>query len=160
MLEQYRTRVYQSRVRLIQQPPFELGRPQTKRQRLGLKYERKVLEKLGEEFGLAFIPSPWWEYQEGTRTAYCQMDGVLVLEESSTLLIVECKYSHTVEAFWQLENVYVPVLKAFLAGSRMQIATVEVVKWFDPAVRYPRRPVLRSRLEDVKVNEFAVHIMS
>jgi hypothetical protein len=73
---------------------------------------------------------------------------------------VEVKYSHTPEAFFQVEHLYVPVLRAFIGDSYWRIATVEVVKWYDPSTRFPVRPVLRENLEDVKVGEFAVHILN
>jgi hypothetical protein len=127
---------------------------------MGVKYELRVHERLSEAFGLNYIPSQWFQFFDGEKVRYCQPDGLLLFERQSLLLIVEVKYSHTPDAFWQLEHLYVPVLRAFMGKSSWKIATVEVVKWFDPCVRFPVRPVLRESLEDIKVGEFAVHILN
>jgi hypothetical protein len=115
---------------------------------------------MGEAYGLAYIPSLWFSYFDGETVRYCQPDGLLLFERTKTLLIVEVKYSHTPDAFWQLEHLYVPVLRAFMGDSHWKIATCEVVKWFDPSTRFPVRPVLRESFEDIKPGEFAVHILN
>lgn len=102
----------------------------------------------------------WFTYFDGEGVRHCQPDGLLLFPEEMVLLIVEVKYSHTPDAFWQLEHLYVPVLRAFMRDSGWRIATCEIVKWFDPSTRFPVRTVLREKLEDVKVGEFAVHILN
>jgi hypothetical protein len=79
--------------------------------------------------------------------------------ERRKVLIIEIKYSHTSDAFWQMENVYCPVVKRFFPEG-WGISTVEVVKWYDPSVVCPRKVTLRESLLDVKPNEFAVHILN
>lgn len=132
----------------------------TKLEKDGLRYERKVHERLHDQHGLAYIASQWFDYFDGESVKHCQPDGLLLFPASRVLLIVEVKRSHTPEAYWQLEHLYVPVLRAFMRDSSWSIATCEVVKWFDPCTRFPVRPVLRENLEDVKVGEFAVHILN
>jgi len=119
-----------------------------------------VHERLSNQYGLSYIPSQWFSFFDGERVRYCQPDALLLFERLSLLLIVEVKYSHTPDAFWQLEHLYVPVLRAFMGVSHWKIATCEIVKWFDPSTRFPVRPVLRETLEDIKVGEFAVHILN
>lgn len=158
--KRYSERVYPTWAKPCSQPPFPQLGPQTARQKLGVRYERKVHRSLEERYGANYIPSQWWIYRTGEKLHYCQTDGILLRDSDRVLLLVECKYSHTSAAFWQLENLYVPVLKAFLQYSDWRVATCEVVKWFDPAVTNPRRVVLRSSLEDVKTGEYAVHILN
>lgn len=125
-----------------------------------MKYEEKVHRIFEDRFALRYFPSIWWKYYSKDRVRYCQTDGILIDEERKRILIIEIKYSHTSDAFWQVENVYVPVLRKFFERSNFSIATCEVVKWFDPSVSYPKQPNLRESLEAVKVGEFAVHILN
>ena len=125
-----------------------------------MKYERRVHERFEESFGLTYIPSTWFAYHWHDRIRYCQPDALLLLEERRVLVIVEIKYSHTADAYWQLENVYLPVLRCFLAASDWQIATLEVVKWFDPAVQFPCKVRLCEDLTQVRVSDFNVHILN
>ena len=95
------------------------------------------------------------------RIRYCQYDALLVLPDRGVLVIVEVKYSHTADAYWQLEHVYVPVLRSFLGPSHAwQIATVEVVKWFDPSTAFPCKVTLCEDVGQVRVNAFNVHILN
>lgn len=156
----YRERVLPKWVRLSSRAIFPPQTGLTPKQKAGLRYERKVHERLQEQYGLAYLPSIWFDYFDGEDIKHCQPDGLLLLPDDRVLVIVEVKYSHTPEAFWQLEHLYVPVLRAFMRDSGWRIATCEVVKWYDPCTRYPVRTVLRESLEDVKVGEFAVHILN
>ena len=145
----------------IRSPPFPQVRPSGARQRQGLKYEASVHQKLEQTFELSYFPGVWFKYEgPGDDIRYCQVDGLIVSSSRRCITLVECKYSHTPDAYWQMENLYVPVLRAWLRDAgEWSISTVEVVKWFDPATACPRKPVLRADLRDVKPNEFAIHIL-
>lgn len=147
---------------LLQPPGFLHGlqHRRTARQKIGLRYEHRIQCQLQEQFELRYIPSQWWKYHDGQRIRYCQFDGLLLNDEQRTVTIVEIKYSHTSDAYWQLENVYVPVLRAFLKASPWLVATCEVVKWFDGTLHYPRQPTLVSGLDNCRPGNFSVHIMS
>src|SRR5262245_3313723 len=120
--------------RPVKQPPYPPLTPKTQAQKRGIRYERKVSWRLLELYELSYIPALWFMYHSRGRIRYCQFDGLLVLAERKVLAIVECKYQHTADAYWQLSNVYVPVLRSFLGrGNPYSIATCEVVKWFDPS---------------------------
>lgn len=139
---------------------FPQQKGNTRKTKAGLRYERKVHERLYETFELDYVASQWFTFHDGESVRHCQPDGILLFPESKILLICEVKYSHTPEAFWQLEHLYVPVLRAFIGASPWRIATCEIVKWYDPTTRFPVRHVLRENLSDVKVGEFAVHILN
>jgi hypothetical protein len=131
--------------------------------RKGLKYEAKVHDYFLGQYGLRYFPGQWWMYGTGTyQTAprYCQTDGLWIDEARRRLVLLEVKYSHTASAYWQMENLYVPVLQRYFGKDRFALCTVEVVKWYDCAIACPRRPVLRESLEDVRPGEFAVHILN
>jgi len=127
-----------------------------------LKHEKKAHQFFTELYELSYIPSVWFRYDKGKDVGYCQLDGLLALHEKRTLIIVECKFRHTPEAFWQTHNLYLPVVRAWLAdeGKRFwTVAICEVVHWYDPAIHFPTQPVLVERLELVRADRFNVHIL-
>lgn len=147
---------------LKHRPPFIPQNPKGNgaRQKLGLRYERKVHQRLSDRFGIGYIPSPWFAYGLSSgEVKYCQPDGILLFDQRWICLCIEVKYTHTSDAYWQLENCYVPVLSAFV-GRGWKIATCEVVKWYDPSIQFPRKLVLKEDLMDVRPGEFAVHILN
>ena len=126
----------------------------------GWLYEQEVSWNLYEEYGFErYLPGQWFKFQRyNGRLEYCQTDGLLFTPEQFRLLIVEVKYKHTPDAYWQLEDKYVPVLRRMFPN--WEIATVEIVKWFDPSTPFPTAPALKKDILSVKPNEFGVHIMN
>lgn len=128
--------------------------------RRGLKYEAGVHERLQEEYGLRYVPGQWWKYHTSDGAYhYAQTDGLLYLPDRKLCVLLEVKYNHTPEAYWQCENLYVPLLSWFLKDTDYKIAAVEVVKWFDPQTPFPVRPTLCEELTAVQANRFNVHIL-
>src|SRR5262249_11691614 len=118
--------------------PFRPVESRGKAQRKGKSHEKKAQEKFIELYGLSFHPSVWFAYGQQTGTHYCQVDGLLLDYKRRNLTIVECKLRHTPEAFWQTENLYVPVVRAWLVDKTFwSICVAEVVHWYDPHVRFP-----------------------
>lgn len=71
-------------------------------------------------------------------------------------MVVEIKLSHCSEAWYQLFDLYIPVVQAIFPGWEM--AGVQVCKWFDPSRPVPQAPTMRERIEDAIPNAFNVHI--
>jgi len=142
--------------------PFRPVQARGAAQKRGVNYEKKVSHRLIELYALEYIPSVWFVYGESGRTRYCQVDGLLILNKTRDLILVECKYSHTPDAYWQCENLYLPVLRAWLgnANEYWSISVCEIVKWYDPHTQFPTRPRLVERLELVRPHEFNVHILN
>lgn len=130
--------------------------------RRGLKYEAKVQLQLQERFGLRYIPGQWWKYFTalGDGPSYAQTDGILLDPARKLCVLFEVKYSHTTEAYWQVENLYVPLLQRFLRNTDYKIAAVEVCKWFDPCTPFPVKPTLCEELTAVHPERFNVHILN
>lgn len=128
--------------------------------RKGWLYEQTGHEFFLDKFGfLHYIPSQWFQYEdEDKRVKFCQTDGLLFNETDKSVLILEFKYKHTVEAYKQLEFKYVPVVKSFLPN--WSIRTCEVVKWFDPSTPFPVPVTLKESVESTKPNEFGVFIFN
>lgn len=146
-------------MRLLREKPFQSNDRPTVAQRKGLAYERKVQRFFEEKYGLSYFPSLWFIYGTDECAKYCQLDGLLLDEYRRLATIVEIKLSHTATAYWQMQNLYVPVLRTWLRQHSWKIATLEVVKWYDPSVQCPVPPRLRSSLDGVVPGEFSVHIL-
>lgn len=112
-----------------------------------------------KKYELAYFPSVWFRFEVASgRTKYCQTDGLLFLPDNNRLIIIECKYQHTPDAYFQLENKYVPVVRQ--AFPKWTVATCEVVKWYDPSIKFPCAIRLRPEVSEVMPGEFAVHILN
>ena len=159
--KRYRFREMPDWVRAIPQPPFPLMEAQTPAAKLGVRYERKVHWRLEGLHELCYIPSQWFMYHSRGRIRYCQFDGLLVLPERQVVVLCEVKYNHTSDAYWQLENTYLPVLRRFLGPENpWRIATCEIVKWFDPSTSFPVQVHLCPEVALAKLGAFNVHILN
>lgn len=127
----------------------------------GLRYEAQVHAWAKREFGDFFIPGPWFSYR--TRFSpnlwnYAQMDGLLFDFRRGQITIIEVKYSHTADAYFQLVDKYLPLARKFFGEKVWSFATVEVVFWYDKAVSFPTEVKLRKDIRLVQPRELAVHI--
>ena len=134
------------------------GKPRG-RKALGLRYERKVLDHLEVESPLPLLRSPWIEFlDEGDqRSRWCQPDGILLDPWTGRLVLLEVKYQHTADAWWQLMQLYAPVVARLLPA--WEIHPVEVCKWYDPALSFPVRPLMLPALEEARRDALGVHIL-
>lgn len=97
-------------------------------------------------------------YVDSGGVRYCQVDGLLFQHERKILTIIEAKIKHCIEAYVQLERLYLPVVRKRFPG--WNVATCEVVKWFDPATDFPVSVTMRDAVHNVQPGEFAVHILN
>lgn len=116
--------------------PLAASRQATPAQRAGLRYERKVKAELQKRLGEAFRPGLWFKFESDSEASprWCQVDGLMVQQDHVT--IFEMKTRNFPEAWWQLHELYVPVVRrAFYAKT---VATVLICRTFDPMVRFPQ----------------------
>lgn len=147
-------------------PPFNLVKPKrrTGRKADGLRYERKVQERLTGLYPDQYVESPWLRFRERNCQRYrlCQPDGLLIDIRRGKITIVEIKLSHTAYAWWQTRQLYEPVVKALFGNSenpgRWKFAICEIVKWYDPDVVFPERYTLISDPCGVLPDHIGVHI--
>jgi len=140
-------------------PAFARHRPTRRGRRAqGIRYEKGLHAHFLELFGDSYIVSPWFQYREGdeSRVRWCQPDGLLIDFPRGQITIVEAKYQHTVDAWWQLQRYLAVVGRVF--GPSFTYAVCEVVKWYDCAVRFPEPVRLLDRLEHSRCGGFQVHI--
>src|SRR5258706_4834902 len=121
----------------IRQVPSERGNGQTAAQKDGLRYEEKVQKLLCQQFQ-GYRPSPFVHFSEvhdnGSniyRTAI--PDGILNLPWSC--YVFEIKSQHCPEAWWQLDQLYRPILEA--RNKFRPFACIEVVRSYDPSMPFP-----------------------
>jgi hypothetical protein len=113
-------------------PSFALKPPKHKGAiKQGVVYERNVGEFLkldSEAQSLAWTVNdgPWIKYWGKKGGPYwAQPDFVLMDKEKQRVLIVEVKLTHCANAFFQLENMYKPLLRKIL-GTDWTINTLEI----------------------------------
>lgn len=128
---------------------------------MGLRYEKRVHRHFLSLYD-GYMPGPWFQYttsDQPSRVNYAQPDGILVDIPSGQITIVEIKYNHCVEAYFQLMDKYLPIVRKFFNNEDLwRFATVEVCNWYDCAVAFPTHVKLRETLGAVRPNEFAVHV--
>ena len=138
-------------------PPAIVKQRYTGSRLLGVKYEKKVQEYLGQCYGEAYLANPWLCFFSGGRKRWCQPDGLLFDFKAGTITIVEVKYQHTPLAWWQCLYLYLPVLEQIFPEELWRFQFCEVTKWYDPAVRFPVEVSL-AREVGLKSLKFMVHI--
>lgn len=124
----------------------------------GVRYEKKVHEYLLGRFPYAYLPAPWLNFYTLGSPRWCQPDGMLIRPIEGRITVVEVKYQHTSDAWWQLVHIYRPVLEAIFPPGEWEYNYLEVVKWYDPSVLFPCTHRLTPDPLDLKQNEFGVHI--
>lgn len=138
-----------------QPPPFLRHPPRKGRKRQGLIYQARAGAYLLDRYAPNFRFSPWVVFN-GNR--WCQPDGLLLLPERATVVVVEIKLSHCSEAWYQLFELYIPVVQVLFPG--WEIIGCEVCKWYDPACSVQQNPTLRENPADAIKGAFNVHIYS
>jgi len=148
--------------RLAQAPHFA-HRPhrRTGRRLAGVKYENQVQEMLLAAHGASYLPSPWLQFSTPQGLKWCQPDGLLFDLDHGAITIVEVKYQHTTDAWWQLRRLYEPVLQKIFPSHLWQFHTLELVKWYDQAILWPEPLRLVANPTEAKslpFNTTGVHI--
>lgn len=124
---------------------------------MGLIYEARACAYLAERFAEHFTRGPWVIFNDvHGRERWCQPDGIILDPPSSRVVIVETKLRHCSEAWFQLFDLYRPVVAHMFPD--WGVAGVEVCRWFDPAVLVPAKPRMRENPLDAVDGEFNVHI--
>jgi hypothetical protein len=114
------------------QPPRQTSRARGAK-RVGLLYERRVLDVLSAIYGERFRESPVIAYRTRGRRHLAIPDGILYLNDA--VLILEVKLGHTELVWPQLMDKYRPLVSVLHPDLRVR--TVEVCRSYDPAVPIP-----------------------
>ena len=126
---------------LAEKPPFIKRGKATGRFAVGVRYEREVQEHLSllalGRPEIEYWNGPWIEFWDKSGKRWCQPDAVLLHKETRTGILIEIKYQHCAEAYYQLKQLYHPVLRFIFPG--VSFGLVEIVHWHDPATIFPER---------------------
>lgn len=106
----------------------------------GLRYERQAKEFIRNSFPRLYVEGPWFSFTNGgdTPRRYCQPDFLLLDFLAGTLVVGEIKLRHTAGSWWQVEHLYLPVVRAIFGGN-WKYSAFEMCHWYDPAVAFPVR---------------------
>jgi len=101
----------------------------------GLSFQRKVATRLVKEFGGAVTVEPWFRFRSrgSDRWRYCSPDAILLLPYNN-LIIVETKLTHVPDSYYQLKQLYEPVIRKHFG---LVPKLCSIVKSYDGATPYP-----------------------
>jgi hypothetical protein len=123
-----------SRVNMARRHPDHIP---VNRYKEGLKYEKKALTHLQGEFQNSsshFCIEPCFRFSNGHRSRFCFPDAILLLPDQLFDVVIEIKTRHTFDGWWQLTQLYRPVVKKAL---QREVKLLEVVRSYDPGVALP-----------------------
>lgn len=109
-------------------------------------------------YGERHFRGPWLYFYDNGKPRWCQPDALLIDVETGKIVVIEVKYQHTPDAWWQLYHLYLPVLRVIFPQSMWSLSVCEVVKWYDPATWFPCHVAMTPDPAMVRLNEFGVHI--
>jgi hypothetical protein len=125
-------------------PPFDTGGRVRGVRRSGQIYEARAQQFFQQAYEDFYLPSPWLAFR--TRAAphlqYCQPDGLLFLPDKFAIVVVEFKLRHTANAYWQVHNLYIPVLEKIFEGRKWHFRKLEVTRWYDCNEYFPEDVIL------------------
>ena len=114
--------------------------------KVGLAYERRVLDVLSAIYGSAFEASPVIRYDVGSgerrKSKAAIPDGILRFGQ--WVLVIEVKLAHTERVWEQLMMRYLPLVRAL--EPQRQVRTIEVCRSYDPAISLPGPHTLTTSL--------------
>lgn len=138
-----------------QVPPVSLRKTKsTVVQKKGNKYEAKVRTHIERAYANSseyrYLFSPWFTYRlPGDTARHCQPD--ILLFSAKQIFICEVKLNHIRDAYYQLRNLYAPVVKAVFPG--YEISLIEITRSFDPRILFPEEFELFFGLSDALASE-------
>ena len=146
---------------LDSKPPFIKRGKATGRFAVGIRYEREVQDYLSllalGRAELEYFASPWIEFFDKHGKRWCQPDAVLLQKNTKVGIVVEVKYQHCSDAWFQLKELYAPVLRCIFPG--VTFGLVEIVHWHDPLTKFPERYDFTPDPFSVRhANRISVHI--
>lgn len=139
-------------------PAFTKQPPRRKGVRAkGVRYENRVHLKMEDLYGERYLPSQWFKFgTEGNDIRWCQPDGLLFDVPNGVITVLEMKYNHTPNAWWQLRLLYGPLVQFVFPSFRIRV--VEVCQWYDCNVAFPEPTVLTPSVDRCGDRDFHIHI--
>ena len=140
-------------------PNFAIDKRRRGAKGRGIRYEKAVQKYLQSLFGGWYITSPWLMYcLDDQKRRWCQPDGLIVRPDKGRIIVQETKLQHCSAAYFQLEDLYYPVLRTLFPETDWDIRMLEICKWYDPEIPFPGNHHLRPHPYQVQANEIGVLI--
>lgn len=118
--------------------PFTQSKPMTAAQKLGLKFEARVL--LDFELKIEnFTSHPAFKFRSAgfPYDQYAIPDGIAWSSDRSIATLIECKLRHSEDGEFQLLKRYLPIIRKIYPSVEC-FNLLEVTSSFDPSVRHTR----------------------
>lgn len=159
-LEMYSEHLHITKASLSSWTPFFAKGRHTVAQALGVRYERKAQQFLFHFCKGSYTATPWFCYNlpDNSHWKYCQPDGLFFDFNRNLIVIVEIKRSHTRQAWFQLRNLYEPVVRCTF-GSAWQYAVCEVTSFFNPTERFPEKLHFVSHFSALQPEQFGLFVL-
>lgn len=127
-------------------------------QKAGLAYQSRIGAWASDGHYLGSVVSgPWYCYVDGGGARrYCQPD--LVFDDGLAIVACEVKLRWTVDAWWQLRKLYLPVLQV-AHGRRTPVLSLCICRSYDPAVQVPEPVNLVDDVAGCKPDSFNVLVV-
>lgn len=139
------------------EPPRSGPRRFSAAQRAGMAFQRRA-EKwaFSGSFSGKIVLGPWFYFVDASHSRhYCQPDILFDLGE--VLVVCEVKLHWSVDAWWQLRKLYLPVLQKVYPEK--VLIPLCVCKSFDPSIRAPEQIEIVADLFDCKPSVFNVILL-
>lgn len=109
--------------------------------RVGLNFEKRILGELEKKFFKGvMLRGPWLGFDcSVTGMRYCQPDALVFDIWEGYILILECKLRHVSNAWYQMHELYKPVIEVMFPG--WEVKGLEICKHFEPFAEYPEQVV-------------------
>jgi len=140
-----------------------MPRPKGAAAKLGLRFEKQVLDSLAKRFTDRLVTGVPLSFQESpskngfyNQPSTAIPDGLLLSEDRRILLIIELKLRHSTDAWFQLNRFYLPILRRAI-GTSLVLRTLEICRYYDPGVRLPEEKKLLLGVEEAFRLERGIH---
>ena len=131
-----------------------LPRPKRGAAKLGLRFEKQVLDQLSLRFTdrlATGVPISFQEFPlngQYSRPSTAIPDAFLLSADRKSLCVIEIKLRHSTDAWFQLGRFYLPLMRKILGGSHI-LKSLEICRYYDPGVKLPARKEVILNMEDV-----------
>ena len=138
---------------LSDRPSFAIPRKAKGAKLRGLRYEESVCNWLVERLREPWVcfDHQWLSYVDSFgKTHYCQPDFFAISVDRGLVLVIEVKLTRVAKAWYQLNHLYMPVLRSILPA--FSFACVEIASKIAP-VDTPEKVRVIHKLEDFHVGQ-------
>lgn len=105
----------------------------TSAQKAGLRYEKKIILELVDMLQKLIHVAPTIEYEDAAGLGYAIPDAVI--SDNHGICVVEIKYQHMPDAWWQLRKKYEPLVRHIHPDKKIHL--VEICRSLDCAMPFP-----------------------